>query len=140
MYKICIPKWHDCYQTLLFELNLKNCNICVTFYKYFAKTKKNILHQKLLMLNAFCFSGLFCHLTWCEVNVCGNNGVCNLTSNGWNCDCLPGFTGAHCQQIITPCSPNPCEQNGVCTLRNDSYLCICAPDYEGNIIQLQFFF
>lgn len=80
----------------------------------------------------FIHLGLFCHLTWCEVNVCGENGICNLTSNGWTCDCLPGFSGPRCQQTVTPCLPNPCEPNGVCTPKNGTFACICAQDYEGN--------
>ncbi|GBL83707.1 Protocadherin Fat 1 [Araneus ventricosus] len=78
------------------------------------------------------YTGLFCHVTWCDVNVCGENGVCNLTSNGWICDCLPGFGGSRCQQTVTPCSPNPCGDNGKCSLRNGTFACHCSLDYEGS--------
>ncbi|KAF8785461.1 Protocadherin Fat 1 like protein [Argiope bruennichi] len=77
------------------------------------------------------YTGLFCHVTWCEVNVCGENGACNLTANGWTCDCLPGFAGSRCQQRVTPCSPNPCGENGKCSLHNGTFACQCELDYEG---------
>ena len=28
---------------------------------------------------------------------CKNNGVCIITQNGFQCQCLPNFTGAHCE-------------------------------------------
>lgn len=72
-----------------------------------------------------CLTGLFCHLTWCDV--CGENGFCNLT----RCDCYPGFTGQRCQDSLTPCLPNPCGENGHCSPQNESYTCRCTLDFEG---------
>ncbi|XP_071043759.1 uncharacterized protein [Parasteatoda tepidariorum] len=78
------------------------------------------------------YTGLFCHLTWCDLNICGENGFCNLTSNGWKCDCLPGYEGKKCQMTINPCSPNPCQSNGICSIRNGSFFCRCIQDFEGS--------
>ncbi|KAG8190984.1 hypothetical protein JTE90_010843 [Oedothorax gibbosus] len=77
------------------------------------------------------YTGLFCHLTWCDVTVCSENGFCNLTLNGWKCECFPGFTGKRCQDTWTPCLSNPCGENGHCLPTNDSYMCRCALDFEG---------
>ncbi|GFT85027.1 protocadherin Fat 1 [Nephila pilipes] len=78
------------------------------------------------------YTGLFCHVTWCDINICGENGFCNLTSSGWICNCLSGYGGSRCEKIVTPCSPNPCGAFGKCSLRNGTFFCRCTLDYEGS--------
>ncbi|GFY14289.1 uncharacterized protein TNCV_3614771 [Trichonephila clavipes] len=73
--------------------------------------------------------GLFCHVTWCDIDVCGEKGICNLTSNGWICDCFSGYGGSRCELILTPCTPNPCGEHGNCSIRNGTFFCQCGLDY-----------
>ncbi|GIX95256.1 hypothetical protein CDAR_256572 [Caerostris darwini] len=77
------------------------------------------------------YTGLFCHVTWCDINICGENGTCNLTSSGWICDCFSGFGGSRCQNRITPCSPDPCGDYGKCIIQNGTFFCQCEQDFEG---------
>ena len=34
--------------------------------------------------------------------------------NGYQCDCVPGWTGDRCGTEIDECSSNPCQNNGTC--------------------------
>ena len=34
----------------------------------------------------------------CQINLCRNGGTCVDRLNGFDCDCLPGFSGFRCQQ------------------------------------------
>lgn len=37
-----------------------------------------------------------------------------MTSFGFNCFCLPGFSGKYCEQLINVCYSNPCQNYGSC--------------------------
>ncbi|XP_023228019.1 cubilin-like [Centruroides sculpturatus] len=77
------------------------------------------------------FTGLFCHIQWCDLQPCGEHGYCNLTESSYICECEPKFTGEHCTEPVAPCNPNPC-QNGECLIQtNGSFVCHCNVWYEG---------
>ncbi|XP_067130878.1 uncharacterized protein [Centruroides vittatus] len=77
------------------------------------------------------FTGLFCHIQWCDLQPCGEHGYCNLTESSYICECEPKFTGEHCTEPVAPCNPNPC-QNGECLIQtNGSFVCHCRVWYEG---------
>ncbi|XP_022258406.1 uncharacterized protein LOC111089719 [Limulus polyphemus] len=77
------------------------------------------------------FMGLFCHLHWCHLNPCGIHGTCVAAEDSYMCDCTRGFTGDHCDQLVTPCNPSPCGLNGHCLVVNNTFHCRCHVWYEG---------
>ncbi|XP_060553133.1 fibropellin-1-like [Ruditapes philippinarum] len=66
----------------------------------------------------------------CATNPCNNGGVCEATSNGYNCTCLPGWTGTNCTTNIDECSSNPCRY-GECHDEVNNYRCTCYPGFTG---------
>ena len=37
-----------------------------------------------------------------------------MDTYGFNCICLPGYTGKYCEQLIDYCLSNPCVNGGTC--------------------------
>ncbi|XP_035689588.1 fibrillin-2-like [Branchiostoma floridae] len=71
----------------------------------------------------------------CDSNPCHNNGICRDLTNGFRCDCRPGWTGFNCQTDIDECSANaghgPCDpNNGICHNSPGSYRCWCENGFE----------
>lgn len=81
------------------------------------------------------WTGLFCHMTLCERNPCGDRGVCKLDTTGlntFNCHCNPGYTGKTCRDILEKCERNnPCRDRGRCSMINGEPNCSCQPWFEG---------
>ena len=53
--------------------------------------------------------------------------VCFL--HRYSCDCVPGFTGQHCETNINECASNPCANGGVCMDLVDGFKCECPRGY-----------
>jgi hypothetical protein len=47
----------------------------------------------------------------------------------YSCDCVPGFTGQHCETNINECASNPCANGGVCMDLVDGFKCECPRGY-----------
>ena len=62
----------------------------------------------------------------CLVERCLNNATCVGNSTHYQCMCVPGFTGPHCEQDINECALIPCP-HGVCVDGVNSYTCYCLP-------------
>ncbi|GAB0092216.1 C-type lectin-like [Sergentomyia squamirostris] len=75
-------------------------------------------------------SGRFCGLTICDFDPC-IFGQCELTTNNFRCNCLPGYKGETCDQKQKPCSDNPCQGRGDCFEKNGGFFCRCHAWWEG---------
>lgn len=49
----------------------------------------------------------------------------------YTCQCLPGYTGQHCENEINECESSPCHNGGQCTDLLAAYSCACTEDYAG---------
>ena len=49
--------------------------------------------------------------------------------NDYNCTCVSGFVGLHCETELDECLPGPCENNGTCIDQVDGYSCICGAEF-----------
>ncbi|XP_023224108.1 uncharacterized protein LOC111625244 [Centruroides sculpturatus] len=78
------------------------------------------------------YTGVFCHLQWCQTRPCGERGVCQTVPDGYRCSCPPEYTGSSCEEPITPCNANPCGPHGQCSVFNDTFKCHCQLWYEGS--------
>ncbi|XP_058106741.1 uncharacterized protein LOC131250137 [Magnolia sinica] len=65
---------------------------------------------------------------WCE-----HGSRCNEIVHGENytCNCLPGYTGEHCQYIGAPCGKIFCFHQAECLVEGD--VCECPPDWKGSV-------
>ncbi|RWS27550.1 cubilin-like protein [Leptotrombidium deliense] len=80
------------------------------------------------------YTGLFCHLTLCDLKPCGDFGVCTLEpkEDNYVCHCNTGYTGKQCMDTISTCDrTNPCGDRGKCSLINGTPKCSCYAWYEG---------
>ena len=57
-----------------------------------------------------------CNSDACHPNPCENGGLCTLTSDGYECECIAGFIGPECSEDI-----NECEDCKFDILSNTSY-------------------
>ena len=65
-----------------------------------------------------------------SINRCQNGGTCLDIEIGYECQCIDGFAGIHCEVNIDECSENPCL-NGTCTDGINEYSCQCEAGYFG---------
>ena len=94
------------------------------------------------MIKPICFLGLHCEENTddCASNKCEHGGICIDLLNNFQCHCLPGYDGEHCQNIANKCETlKPC-QNGTCERTGPNkrnYTCNCIAGFEGrNCTQL----
>ncbi|KRX15830.1 Fibropellin-1 [Trichinella nelsoni] len=62
---------------------------------------------------------------------CRNGAVSEVVEHVAVCQCLPGYTGIHCEQLIDPCLAQPCFNNGRCVTNGVRYECECPEKYSG---------
>lgn len=67
---------------------------------------------------------------------CLNNGDCINHSGGYECHCLPEFSGTYCEvnERQRQCDSNTCSPYGDCVdIGNGNTIgCVCKPEYPGN--------
>ena len=81
---------------------------------------------------------------WIELNAfhmlssadpCFNGGTCLDQIGDYQCQCVSGFGGRHCQNDIDECASNPCVNNGTCHDYVNSFTCICRAGFSGTHCQ-----
>ncbi|KAJ8936905.1 hypothetical protein NQ318_010932 [Aromia moschata] len=71
----------------------------------------------------------------CSSQPCFNNGVCISRSGGYECSCLAGYLGDHCeveQGQQRQCDPSACPAYADCVDGGPSLRCACKPEYPGD--------
>ncbi|KAI5637364.1 EGF-like domain-containing protein [Phthorimaea operculella] len=58
------------------------------------------------------------------------------TASGFECVCVAGTKGPHCEVNIDECAESPCN-HGKCIDGVGSYTCECLPGYEGNHCEIE---
>ncbi|CAF3326924.1 unnamed protein product [Rotaria socialis] len=68
-----------------------------------------------------------------EENPCANNGSCRaLSIETFTCNCLPGYHGERCENLIDACFDNPCKHQARCqTLSDGRFKCHCSSSFTG---------
>ncbi|KAI8514115.1 hypothetical protein Bbelb_084390 [Branchiostoma belcheri] len=69
----------------------------------------------------------------CVARPCGH-GNCANYAGGYECTCLPGWTGQNCQQDVNECTTSPC-QHGSCANKDGGYDCNCHHGWTGTNCQ-----
>jgi len=52
-------------------------------------------------------------------------------SDGYYCECDPGWTGQNCDNDINECHSNPCRNSGTCVDTINGFYCECAAGFTG---------
>lgn len=55
--------------------------------------------------------------------------------NGYVCQCLPGYTGRHCDVKTNACIGSPCVNSESCENTPDGFNCICKDGYSGTFCE-----
>ncbi|XP_036057863.1 protein crumbs homolog 1 [Onychomys torridus] len=69
-------------------------------------------------------------LNACQSSPCLHGGSCRDSYNSYQCSCLLGWSGTHCEINIDECFSNPCI-HGNCSDGVAAYHCRCEPGYTG---------
>ncbi|XP_046585053.1 neurogenic locus protein delta-like [Haliotis rubra] len=73
----------------------------------------------------------------CNSSLCLNNSTCSATEHAYECQCMDGFGGAHCEaDIVDDCLSNNCSNtHGTCIDAINSYLCNCSEGFTGQLCE-----
>ena len=80
----------------------------------------NFCHFSLTLLPPFSFS-----------DPCKSGGTCMDGIGEYQCLCVDGFGGEHCEVDIDECESSPCQNGARCYDFVDSYTCDCLPGFSG---------
>ena len=64
---------------------------------------------------------------------CRNGAICLAGKGSYNCFCVPGFQGSHCELDINECASVPCINGGSCLDEVDHYRCECSVGFKGRL-------
>lgn len=71
----------------------------------------------------------------CSSQPCLNDGICVSRSGSYECRCLLGYLGDHCeieQSKQRQCNPKACPQFAECVDVGNTVTCVCKPEYPGD--------
>uniref|UniRef100_A0A8C9TVS4 Delta-like protein n=1 Tax=Scleropages formosus TaxID=113540 RepID=A0A8C9TVS4_SCLFO len=80
------------------------------------------------------YSGVSCEKAEraCMSDPCFNGGSCVETNHGFECKCVPGWSGPSCLINVDDCNPNnPCGHGGICHDLVNGFKCSCPPQWTG---------
>ncbi|XP_052556852.1 protein eyes shut homolog isoform X1 [Tympanuchus pallidicinctus] len=77
-----------------------------------------------------------CKASPCSLIKCRNGGKCMESGSTVYCDCLAGWKGAFCTEMVTVCDPEHdpphlCKQGGTCVPLPNGYTCHCPLGTSG---------
>eukprot|EP00912_Choanoflagellata_sp_UC4_P001279 UC4_evm1s800 len=78
----------------------------------------------------------------CESNPCQNGATCSAKeleeglSYGFECACIKGYTGTHCEIDIDDCETNSCASGSTCIDLIDNYRCDCPEGRKGDMCEV----
>ncbi|KAJ7382694.1 hypothetical protein OS493_033486 [Desmophyllum pertusum] len=71
-----------------------------------------------------------------ECPVCQHGGSCQDVIDGYSCQCMPGYTGVHCEtNILDECQVVDCKNGGTCQDGIASFTCNCADGFSGELCE-----
>lgn len=76
-----------------------------------------------------------CNSDACHPNPCENGGLCTLTSDGYECECIAGFIGPECSEDINECEDLACLNGGICTNIPGGFTCECPDRLFGDVCE-----
>lgn len=66
---------------------------------------------------------------------CSESGECVDLTDGFMCDCHPGFNGSRCELRIDQCAGIDCSGNGICLDGVNSNRCDCNSGFVGDLCE-----
>lgn len=76
-----------------------------------------------------------CQMSFCALpensGACQNGGTCSDLADGFECACLPGFTGKNCEINVDECASVQCQNDGRCLDLINDYACVCPDGISG---------
>ena len=70
----------------------------------------------------------------CHDTPCQNNATCISSPTHYECQCIEGYHGNHCELELNPCSPDPCLNDAKCRVafgEAGGYECNCTAGFSG---------
>nr|ABX90059.1 hedgling [Amphimedon queenslandica] len=108
---------------------VQNCNSFDA--QKFEKMMTQITNHKTMVTQSD--GSTLCQSDSCHPNPCVN-GTCNVTSDGYQCTCTPGFIGTNCDMDKNECEdPALCRNGGTCENVPGGFMCHCADGYFGEM-------
>jgi hypothetical protein len=78
--------------------------------------------------------GIDCSETvdFCSMGICQNGGTCISMIGYYECECMPNFSGQHCENERNFCESDPCTNEGNCIPITFGFVCECN---LGSVVQ-----